>query len=288
MSSAPFTSSISPSSRSTDVSWYRDIGISIPLALLAWLGAVCTLLPFVLPLPAPVGGDILASNLPLLSPGHLLGTDANGNDMLSRLIAGGRTSLGIAIAVNAIGLVLGTLIGAVCAWRGGYLDAVVMRMIDAMISIPALILVLAVAQSFSPSFGSVILALAFFSIPAFARLARAATMRTMVLPFILAAQLSGTRAISTLVHHVGPAIAPQVLTFALLGMGTVVTIEGAISFLGLGIPAPYPTWGNMIYQGQMSISVSPQLVLLPSMCLFLTVLGFNLLSEGVRVRWGAR
>jgi peptide/nickel transport system permease protein len=157
-----------------------------------------------------------------------------------------------------------------------------------LIAFPSLVLTLAVAQSLGPSQTNTILALAFFSIPAFARISRAATLRLRELPFMAAAGLCGTPGWRILLRHVAPNIAPQLVTFGMLGMGIVIVIEGALSFLGLGIPPPAPSWGNMIAQGQQSISATPMLVVWPSAVLFVTVLAFNLLGENLRARWSGR
>ena len=124
--------------------------------------------------------------------------------------------------------------------------------------------------------------------PAFARLSRAATLRLREQTFMLAARLSGTRAPRILLRHVAPNILPQLVTFGLLGMGVIIIIEGALSFFGLGVPPPAPSWGNMIAEGQGVLSAEPRLVLIPSAVLFVTVLAFNLLGDALRARWSAR
>lgn len=259
--------------------------VSVPATLLVLVAFACFVWPFLLPVPPPVGGSALESGLPLSSPGHPLGTDLNGNDVLSRLLHGGRASLLIAVAVNTFGLVIGALLGSLSAYVGGAVDAFVMRILDVLIAFPSLVLVLAVAQALGPGQINTIWALSLFSIPAFARLARASTLRLREQPFILAAALSGAGTWRVLTRHVAPNILPQLASFALLGMATVIVVEGALSFLGLGVPAPAPSWGNMIAHGQNALSVQPALVLLPSACLLVTVLAFNLLGEALRMRW---
>ncbi len=133
-----------------------------------------------------------------------------------------------------------------------------------------------------------IFALAFFSVPAFARLARSAVLRLREMPFMAAAQLAGTSPWRMLFKHLAPNIAPQLITFGMLGMGIVIIIEGALSFLGLGIPDPDPSWGNMVSTGQLSLSATPMLVVWPSLALLITVLAFNLLGENLRGRWSGR
>jgi peptide/nickel transport system permease protein len=268
--------------------WARKLGLYIPAGLVGFVTVACFVGPLVLPIPAPVGGNVLDSGLPAFSPGHLLGTDPNGNDIFSRILHGGRASLIVTIAVNVLGLAVGGLLGALSAYIGGAVDTVIMRVLDVLIAFPSLVLTLAVAQSLGPSLTNTILALAFFSVPAVARATRAATLSLRELPFMTAAELAGTPWWRMLLRHIAPNIAPQLITFAMLGMGIVIVIEGALSFLGLGIPAPNPSWGNMISEGQASLSATPGLVIWPSLALFITVLAFNLLGEALRTQWSVR
>jgi peptide/nickel transport system permease protein len=268
--------------------WVGSLGVAVPAGVVALIALACFVGPLVLPVPPPIGGSVLESYLPAFSPGHLLGTDPNGNDILARILHGGRSSLIVAVTVNMLGLLVGGTLGALSGFVGGVVDTVIMRVLDVLIAFPSLVLTLAVAQSLGPSQTNTILALAFFSIPAFARISRAATLRLRELPFMAAAGLCGTPGWRILLRHVAPNIAPQLVTFGMLGMGIVIVIEGALSFLGLGIPPPAPSWGNMIAQGQQSISATPMLVVWPSAVLFVTVLAFNLLGENLRARWSGR
>ena len=224
--------------------WRRwNLGTWIPAGMVAFILLACFLGPIVLGLPKPTGGDVLESYLPALSPGHLLGTDPNGNDILSRLLNGGRASLFIATAVNLLGLVVGGTLGALSGYVGGVVDTSIMRVLDVLIAFPSLVLTLAVAQALGPSITNTILALAFFSIPAFARVARSAVLRLREMPFMAAAKICGTSTWRMLFRHLAPNIAPQLITFGMLGMGIVIIIEGALSFLGLGVP-PQPQLGK--------------------------------------------
>lgn len=264
------------------------LGIWVPAILLILIFAACFLWPLIGSVPAPTGGSILNANLPLFSPGHLLGTDQVGNDEFSRILYGGRASLEVALAVTGLGLLVGGLLGALAAYVGGWRDAVIMRVLDVFIAFPSLVLALAVAEGLGPSEVHTIWALLFFSIPAVARIARAETLRVRERTFITSAQLSGTGSTRVLLRHLAPNILPALMTFSLLGMGIVMILEGALSFLGLGIPAPHPSWGNMIAAGESVLSVQPRFVFLPSAALFITVLCFNLLGENLRTKWGQR
>ena len=183
---------------------------------------------------------------------------------------------------------VGGLLGTTAAYRGGMLDAVIMRVLDVLIAFPSLVLALAIAEGLGPSELHVIWALSFFSVPAFGRIARAATLRLREQTFMLAARLSGTRTRRMLLRHIAPNITPQLVTFGLLGVGVAIILEGALSFLGLGIPAPGPSWGNMIALGQGTLSATPELAAIPSAFLFVTVVSLNLLGDGLRARWGVR
>lgn len=260
----------------------KKLVVGIPLAIVTLLLLVCYVGPFVLPLPSPIGGNILNSALPPGTPGHLLGTDVNGNDILSRLIYGGRASLTVAIAVNIIGLSIGGAVGTISAYLGGKWDTIIMRVLDVFIAFPSLVLTIAIAQALGPSLPNTILALTVFSVPAVARIARSATLRVLNMPYVQAAKLAGTPVWRILTHHIAPGITPQLLNFAMLGMGIMIVTEGALSFLGLGIPVPNPSWGNMIFEGQQTLSATPLLVLWPSLALLVTVLAFNLLGDNIR------
>lgn len=266
----------------------RPAGIALPAVLLGLVAVVCFLGPLFGSLPSPTGGDVLAAGLPPFTDGHILGTDLNGNDVLSRLAFGGRSSLSIAFLANLAGLVVGATLGAISAQAGGAIDAVLMRILDAFIAFPSLVLVLVIAQALDASIPGTIVALACFTIPAFARVARAATLRLREQAFMLAAGLSDTPAWRTLAFHVGPNIVPQLTSFLFLGFGIAIIVEGALSYLGLGVPPPGPSWGNMIFHGQQAMHSQPSLILLPGLCIFVTVLACNMLADAVRRRWTAQ
>ena len=268
----------------------RALGLRIwlPAGFLVLLAGACFLWPLVYPVPKPTGGSILASGLPPLSPGHIFGTDPVGNDIFSRILHGGQVSFEVGLSVTAIGLVIGGLLGVTAGYRGGAVDTVISRTLDVLIAFPALVLALAIAEGLGPSEVHVIWALAVFSIPATGRIARSATLAIREQNFMLAARLSGTRGWRVIGRHVIPNILPQLMTFALLGFGIVIILEGALSYLGLGIPLPEPSWGSMIAQGQQVLSAAPEQALIPSAFLFATVVALNLLGDGLRERWGVR
>lgn len=266
----------------------RSAEIAIPGGVLVLLLFFCFIWPLVFPVPKPVGGLLQTTDLPLFSSGHILGTDIVGNDIMSRILYGGRVSFVIAAAVQVIGLVVGGLLGLVAAYAGGWLESVLMRILDVFIAFPSLVLVLAIADGLGPSELHVIWALSAFSIPAFARVSRAAALSLRDRPFVVAARLSGTPWWRIMFTHLVPNMLPQLLTFSLLGASITIIIEGALDFLGYGIPPPGASWGNMIASGQSYISVYPMLVVVPSLFLLLTTICLNSLGDGLRSRWGVR
>jgi len=266
----------------------RSLPVYLPATLLIVIIAACFLWPLIGNVPAPTGGSVLNSSLPIGSPGHLLGTDADGNDIFSRLLYGGRVSLEVGAATQLIGLALGALIGMLAGFSRGLLAAALMRVLDVLIAFPSLVLALAIAEGLGPGELHVIWALSFYSVPAFARLARAGTLKLRDQNFILAAALSGTPRWRIAALHLFPNLLPQLLTFACLGAGVAIIQEGALSFLSLGVPPPGASWGNMIASGEQTMSVQPALVVLPCLALLITVASLNLLGDALRARWSAR
>ena len=291
--SVPLPDLLAPAEKAVPVrarrsGWTRALRIWIPAGFLILLVAACFIWPHIYPVPKPVGGSVLNASLPPLSPGHIFGTDPVGNDVFSRILYGGQVSIEVGLAVTAIGLVVGGLLGMAAGYWGGATDTVISRVLDVLIAFPALVLALAIAEGLGPSEVHVIWALAVFSIPATGRIARGATVALREQTFMLAARLSGTRGWRVIARHVVPNIMPQLMTFSLLGIGVIIILEGALSFLGLGIPLPEASWGSMIAQGQQSLSASPDLVLIPSAFLFATVVSLNVLGDALRERWGVR
>jgi peptide/nickel transport system permease protein len=268
--------------------WTRGLRLWLPAGFLILMLGACFIWPNIYPVPNPVRGSVLQAGLPPLSPGHVFGTDPVGNDVFSRILYGGQVSFEVGFAVTAIGLLVGGLLGMTAGYWGGAVDAVISRVLDVLIAFPALVLALAIAEGLGPSEVHVIWALCVFSIPATGRIARSATLALREQTFMLAARLSGTRGPRILLRHVIPNVVPQLMTFSLLGFGVVIILEGALSYLGLGIPLPEASWGSMIAQGQQALTASPDLVLIPSAFLFATVMSLNLVGDALRERWGVR
>jgi peptide/nickel transport system permease protein len=266
----------------------RALRLWVPAGVLVLMLAMCFLLPLVVTLPSPTSGNIIVNNEAPFSPGHWLGTDVQGVDIFSQLVYGGQVAFEIGAAVTAIGIGIGGTLGVMAGSFGGWVDAVLSRVLDVLIAFPALVLALVIAEGLGPSEFHVILALSVFGIPALGRVARGATLTVRGLPYMTAATLSGTRAWRAITRHILPNIMPGIVTFSLLGIGVVIILEGALDFLGYGIQKPQPSWGNMISNGQQFLSAQPEYVLIPSVALLITVASLNMLGDALRERWGTQ
>jgi peptide/nickel transport system permease protein len=267
--------------------WRKGLDLWIPAAVTACIVLACFVWPLLGDVPRAVDGNIALANLPAGSAGHLLGTDMVGNDVLARVLAGGRVALEVGVATNVVGLIVGGSLGMVAAAAGGVLDMVVARLLEILIAFPAVVLALLIAADLGPGELHVILALTFFTVPAYARLARAHTMQVRGLDYVQAARLSGARTSHTFGHLI-PNVLPRLLTFSFLGISLAITFEASLSFLGLGVVPPAASWGDMIAQGQEYLSTNPSLALIPSACLVVTVVAVNLTGDAVRTRLASR
>jgi peptide/nickel transport system permease protein len=266
----------------------RALRLWVPAGILILLLAVCFLLPLVVTLPSSTNGDIIVNNEPPFSPGHWLGTNVQGVDIFSQLVYGGQVAIEISVSVTVLGMAIGGTLGIVAAYFGGWIDAVISRLLDILLAFPVLVLALVIAEGLGPSETHVIAALTAFSIPAFGRIARGATLTIRGLPYMTAARLCGTRAWRIIARHVLPNVMPVIVTFSLLGIGVVIILEGALDFLGYGIPIPAASWGSMIASGQQVLTAQPEYVLIPSIVLLITVVALNTLGDALRERWGVQ
>lgn len=266
--------------------WVRSLDIYVPGFFLLAMLFVCFLWPLIYKLPSPVGGSILTAALPVGAPGHILGTTTVGNDVMSRLIYGGRVTFEVVFAVQSIGLVVGGGIGVMAAMLKGVSETVMMRILDVIIAFPAFVLVVVVILGLGASEADMIWSLALVAIPTFARLARAGAVTVREQTYVVAAELAGTKRWRIALRHVVPNIFTSLLTFAVLGSGIVVILQATISYFGFGIPPPAATWGNMIAVGQQTMSSRPSQLLIPCLVLLVVIIAMNTLSEGMRRRWG--
>jgi peptide/nickel transport system permease protein len=264
----------------------RSLELWLPVGFLLVMAGACFLWPVIHKIPSPVVANLSLPNLPPLSPHHLFGTDNVGYDVFSRILYGGRVSLEVGFGTAFLGLVGGGMIGTLAAYYGGAIEAVIMRILDVLLSFPSLVLAITIATYLGPSELHVIWAISFFAVPAFARLSRARTLQLRESTFVLASKLVGTRDRRMIFRHIAPHVVPQLMTFALLGVAIAISIEAALSFLGLGVPPPGPSWGNMIATGQQYLYTDPDLVIIPASFLAATVASVNLIGDALRARWG--
>jgi ABC-type dipeptide/oligopeptide/nickel transport system permease subunit len=213
----------------------------------------------------------------------LLGTDALGRDELSRLLHGGRVSMEVALFATAIALALGLSVGVASGYYGGLVDGIAMRLTDTLLSLPFLLIAIAVHRAIArPGIATLYILLGCFSWPALARVTRAKVMQVKQLEFVSAARALGARSLRVLFRHVLPnVIGPAVV----LGTGMVadmIIVESAMSFLGLGVQPPQASWGSMLYESRELMTHAPHLLIAPAALIVVTVFGFNLLGEGLR------
>ena len=213
---------------------------------------------------------------------YWLGTDTFGRDILARIAFGARVSLLVGIFAPTIGFVLGGLLGLLSGFYRGRLEAVVMSLMDAILAFPALVLLLAVATFWGSKLSVLIPALALLSIPSFCRVVRAGTLSWSRREFILAARAIGASDARILFGHIVPNILPSAIAYGLLTVAVVIIAEGTLSFLGLSVPPPSPSWGGMIAEGKEVLSDAPHVSLVPATIMFVTVLSFNLLGDRLR------
>jgi peptide/nickel transport system permease protein len=258
--------------------------------LLAMLAAATVIIPAVAPADPMQVGDVLAARL--LPPGatdasgyfHLLGTDRFGRDLFARMMLAGRVSLAVGVVGSIFAAAVGTTIGALAGWRGGLVDRVAMAAADALLSIPRLVLLLLCAALWRPGIGLVVVVLVATGWMGVARLVRGEVLGVRARPYVDAATALGVPSPRLLWRHVLPnAIGPAIVATT-LGVGNAILLESGLSFLGLGIQPPRPSWGNMIAGGRDLIVTAPWVALAPGFALILTVLACTLLGDGLRDR----
>lgn len=216
------------------------------------------------------------------STAHWLGTDNLGRDILSRLVYGARWSLGIVLVATVAIVVAGVTIGVLAGYVGGVVDDILMRLVDTLLSVPSLLLALAIVGTLGPGIGSVVIGLASIWWVGYARVVRGLVLVLRERAFVDAARALGATDARIIVRHVLPSILPVVAVLASLEMGELVLGVSGLSFLGLGAQPPTPEWGSMLNDGRTFFFTAPQLMLYPGLAISVAVLGFNLLGDGMR------
>jgi peptide/nickel transport system permease protein len=265
-----------PSRRSRRLGWLFWMALGWVIFIL-----VVALFADVLPLPSPIDMDMLERRAPI-SAAHWLGTDGLGRDELSRLIHGARISLVVGLGAPIIGLAVGGALGILAGYFRGRFEAILVGSMDVLLAFPPLVLALAVTAYLGQSVFNLTCILGVLSIPAFMRVSRATTLTLARREFVIAAEALGASHARILLRELLPNVVLPSLAYFLLGVAVIIVVEGALSFLGLGVPPPTASWGSMIGEGRESLEVAPRLAFIPAIAMFLTVLSFNLVGDALR------
>jgi peptide/nickel transport system permease protein len=253
------------------------------IASAAWIALVAlgAIFADLLPIPSPTDIDMLGKRA-LPSAEHWLGNDQLGRDELSRLIYGGRISLTVGLLAPVIGVTIGGALGMLAGYFRGRLETFVVGGVDVLLAFPPLVFALALTTYLGQSVLNITLVIGILGIPAFTRVARAVTLSLSEREFVTAARALGATHSRILLRELLPNVALPLVAFFLLGVAVTIVVEGALSFLGLGVPPPAPSWGSMIGEGRESLDIAPWLAFLPAGFMFLTVLAFNVIGDTLR------
>jgi peptide/nickel transport system permease protein len=213
---------------------------------------------------------------------YLLGTDTMGRDVFARIIFGARVSLAIGLTTPCIGMLIGGILGMLAGFYRGRIETLIVALMDAILAFPGLVLLLAITFVLGPGLDHMIMALGVLTIPSFTRVARANTLKVAGWEFVQSARMLGQSDIDILLREILPNVIWPLVVYALLVVSYMIVAEGALSFLGLGVPPPTPSWGGMIAEGKEVLDTAPHVSLIPALAMFLTVLSFNIMGDCLR------
>jgi peptide/nickel transport system permease protein len=236
--------------------------------------------PYVAPYD-PIYQD-LANSMAGPSMTHLAGTDVHGRDIFSRIIHGTRISLRIGFLGMLLGCVVGVVLGLVSGYYGGWLDTVIMRLLDVQLAFPGLLVAICIIAIIGPGLENVILAVGIFSVPLFARVTRGQVLSLKEQEFIVAARMMGAQDGRIMLNHLLPNAVAPLLVLCTLRIATAILTAASLSFLGLGAQPPTPEWGAMLSDGRAYLAIAPHVATTPGLAILITVLAFNLLGDGLR------
>jgi peptide/nickel transport system permease protein len=265
--------------------WQRTWNLRPPIISLIVIATLlaCALFAPVLAPHDPTRIDVLEATLP---PGasldHVLGTDLLGRDMLSRLIFGSRTALYVIVVALAMGALIGTLLGLISGYLGGWADIFIMRVVDAVMSIPTILVAMVMVVILGPGTTNIIVAIVVTVWPHFARMIRGETLAIKEMEFVASARISGVPAHRIIARHIFPNVVSTLAILTSLRVGQVILLEASLSFLGLGLPLGAPGWGIMVSEGRDAILTAWWLALLPGVTITAVVLAFNLFGDWLR------
>ena len=261
---------------------------NVPLAIVVALVLSGVLAPLLAP-HSPIEGSLGERLVPPLGlegskSRHPLGTDRLGRDTLSRLLYGARISLSVSVVGIALTGAVGSFIGLLAGFLGGWVDTLLMRLVDISLSLPGILIAVLLSVVFEPSFSNVIIVVVFLLWPSYARLVRGETLGLKQQEFVALARIAGCSNLTIMFRHIVPNLLPSILVLATLHVGYVIVLEAALSFLGVGIPPPTPSWGVMVADGRGLIEQAWWVSILPGVAIVVTVLSLNILGDWVRDR----
>ncbi len=262
-----------------------------PLTLIGFIIITSILLlAAIAPLIAPYDPNAINVKAILLAPSqlHLMGTDGLGRDVFSRMLYGARISLMVGFVAVGIATLIGIVLGAIAGFYRGWVDTLIMRTVDVMLSIPTFFLILAVIAFLSPSIWNIMIVIGLTSWMGVTRLVRAEFLSLRNREFVLAAQALGAKDFRLIFGHLLPNSLTPIIVSSILGIASAVLVESGLSFLGLGVQAPQASWGNILTDGKEYIQFAWWLSLFPGLAILLTVLGYNLLGDGLRDAYNPR
>jgi len=255
-------------------SFVAGLVITLLIAAMALISFVWT--------PYDITHLVVANRMQGLSAAHPFGTDHFGRDILSMIMIGARNSIAVAIVAVVIGMGVGVPLGCWAAARGGFIDEALMRINDVVFAFPALLSALMITAIFGPGAVNAIIAIGIFNIPVFARVARAGALSIWPREYILAARAAGKGKARITAEHIVPNIASMLLVQGTIQFALGILAEAGLSYLGLGAQPPMVSWGRMLFDAQTRMAMAPHLALFPGLAIVLTVLGLNLLGDGLR------
>ena len=259
---------------------WRHPNFFIGASLTFLLVAMATLSVFWTPFPANV--QDIANRLQGSSSIHWLGTDIYGRDIVSRLMVGARNSIAVGLVAVGIGISVGVVLGAWAAARGGWLDELIMRTGDIVFAFPAILSAILITAYLGPGTVNVIIAIGIFNVPIFARVTRGTALQIWGFEYTRAAIAIGKGSVRVTLDHVLPNTAPALIVQATIQFAVAILAEAALSYLGLGVAPPNPSWGRMLFDAQTMMGFAPTLAIYPGLAIALTVLGLNMLGDGLR------
>ena len=266
----------------------RDLPPLLPLLVVGLL-VFCAIFASLLAPHSPIEGSLGKRLIPPLgmegaSLEHMLGTDRLGRDTLSRLIYGAQISLAVSLVGIVLTGVVGAAVGLLAGFWGGWVDTICMRLVDISLSLPGILMAVLLSVVFKPSFTNVVIVVIFLLWPSYARLVRGETLGLKQQEFVALARVAGCSSLTIMCRHLLPNLTPSILVLATLQVGFVIVLEASLSFIGVGIPPPTPSWGVMVADGRGLIEQAWWISILPGLAILVTVISLNILGDWVRDR----